>query len=272
MEFIREVSGKTPIVSGLGQETDIALISVLDLKWFDRKKYRWSAGKRTTSLEQHVEQISNSNVSMVMSFENLQHPAWVEFAPKLLHSRIPRTTFFPAEVDPGGARLPYWWNYLDWPQFPRIDASYQRYGRLYSLEKLLTPVVTDRSRFDKACWVGSYLNEPRSSLLRYAESTFGLDVFGTVGTPLVGPKVEVLERYRYAVGAENSLGIGYDSEKIPEAWEAGCLPVSSFVQPFSDFNPLAVDLRYPEESTRHPLLLKEPNAAKVLDYLAAVLT
>ena len=271
VEFIREVSGKTPVLYGLDRETDIALISILDLNRFERKRFRRGARKGTDNLRRHVEQISNSNVSLVMSFENLQHPAWAEFAPQLLNSQIPRTTFFPAGVDPTGARLPYWWNYLDWPQFPRPITSYQRYGRLYSLEKLLAPIPKSRRRLDKACWIGSYINEPRRSLLRHAESTFGLDVFGAVGAPVGGPKVEVLEKYRFAVGAENSLGIGYDSEKIPEAWDAGCIPVSSFIQPLSDFNPLALNLSNPEDSTRHPLLLKEPNPAPVLDYLKRIL-
>lgn len=271
LEFLRHVNDRPIHLVRLEDEADLALVSNLDIDRKSLVRGRWAASKREPNLDRIISGMTNADKAVLVSFENLQHPSWVGLGQLMLNSQIPRLSFFPHSVDPRGARLPYWWNYLDWPQFPRPNASYQRYGRLYSLEKLLAPIPKSRGRLDKACWIGSYINEPRRSLLRHAESTFGLDVFGAVGAPVSGPKVEVLEKYRFAVGAENSLGIGYDSEKIPEAWDAGCIPVSSFIQPLSDFNPLALNLSNPEDSTRHPLLLKEPNPAPVLDYLKRIL-
>lgn len=271
LDFLRLVSRRPIHLARLENEADIAFVSNLDI---DRKS--WTRGKWTTfrhepNLEKSVREMTKADKALLVSFENLQHPAWVGLGKLMLNSRIPRLSFFPHSVDPHGARLPYWWNYLDWPQFPRPKATYERYGRLYSLEKLMQPIPKSRGRLNKACWIGSYISEPRSSLLRHTETTYGLDIFGTAGRPIVTNKVQVLEKYRFAVGAENSLGIGYDSEKLPEVWDAGCVPVSPIIQPLSDFNPLALNMNSPEESTRHPLLLKEPNPTPVLDYLARIL-
>lgn len=104
-------------------------------------------------------------------------------------------------------------------------------------------------------------------MLRLAEERFGLDRYGNAGRRFDGPKVSILEKYRYSVGAENSFGFGYDSEKLPEVWEAGCVPVASFSQPLSDFNPLLVSASSPLVAHEQPLLLDRPSPTRVLDYL-----
>lgn len=271
LDFLELVSGSSLQLVQLTDEAEIAFISNIDIAPKSYRRQIRRTSKPEVNFERIVREMTSANTTVIVSFENLQHPAWVRFGDLLGRSRIPRMTHLPQSVDKQGVRLPYWWNHLDWPDFPRPEADYQRFGRLYSLERLMQPVPRVRNRKKKAVWVGSYLNEPRASLLRHAESTFGLDTFGEQGQPFNGPKASILEKYQFAVGAENSLGVGYDSEKVPEVWDAGCLPVSTFLQPFSDFNPLSLNSDDPFESHRHPLLLREPNPNPVLDYLRQIM-
>ena len=267
LDFISKALARPYRVSSSSLPADLTIISVLDLKREFLKK-RWTARfTPPANMERMARALSQSEKFLVVAFENLQHPAWADFGRLLIDSKVKRLTFFPEEVDSNGARLPYWWNYLDFPDFPRPEATYGRYGRLYSLEKLMTPIPRISNRLSRACWIGSYVAEPRASFLRVADSQFGLDVFGSAGSPMHAPKAEVLSRYRYAVAAENSLGIGYDTEKVPEVWDSGCLPVATFTQPMSDFNPRALNLLEPAQSHRHPLLLSAPNPIRVLEYL-----
>lgn len=131
----------------------------------------------------------------------------------------------------------------------------------------MSPVAASEGRLEKACFVGSYHGGPRELLVRQAEREFGLDRFGSSGQKFDGPKSSVLEGYKYCVAAENSFGFGYDTEKLPEAWDSGCVPVATFHQPLSDFNPLALSPGNPSAAYDHPLLLQAPSPVGVLDYL-----
>lgn len=135
----------------------------------------------------------------------------------------------------------------------------------------MTPLPISEGRIDKACFVGSYRGGPRELLLRQAERQFGLDRFGGSGQKFDGAKAAVLERYTFCAAAENSFGFGYDTEKLPEAWDSGCVPVGTFLQPLSDFNPLAISPDNPLAAHEHPLLLEAPSADRILGYLQNLL-
>lgn len=269
-DFLEKVGGKPVEPVSSSENADLVLASVLDLREiFERERRKIMAPKNLT-LSSCARRYSDGRPILVVSFENLQHPWWAEFCGLLSSSDIPRTSFFPASVDRGGARFPYWWNYLDWPAFPRPDADYRRYGRLYAMEKLLEPVSSPDDRLDKACFIGSVeQTEPRRGILGWVDNEFGLDVFGRAGVPFSGPKLPLMSKYKYAVAAENSFGLGYDSEKLPEAWDAGCIPVGAFQQPLSDFNPHAIGVDTNPGGPRHPLLLRPPDPTPLLEYLAA---
>lgn len=269
-DFLEKASGRPIELVSTYENADLVLASVLDLRErFERDRRKFLAPK-DLSLSLSASRYSQGLPILVVSFENLQHPWWAEFGGLLLSSRIPRTSFFPTSVDPGGARFPYWWNYLDWPTFSRPLADYRRYGRLYSMENLMEPVPLPDGRLVRACFIGSgEQTEPRRGILRWVDNEIGLDVFGGAGKAFSGPKLPLMSKYKYAVAAENSFGLGYDSEKLPEAWDAGCVPVGAFQQPFSDFNPLAIGVGPNLGSTRHPLLLRPPDPTPLLEYLAA---
>jgi hypothetical protein len=266
--LLEEVTGRPVRLVADANSADISILTPFDVKRiFRRAGQRFLGNFVSTDLTQAVRKMPLSPRVLFVSFENLQHPAWREIGSAILSSRLPRLTAFPNSIDPAGERLPYWWNYLDWEKFPRPSFQPVRYGRLYSLQKFLEPLPKTKGRLEKACFVGSYAGGPRELMLTQAERDFGLDRYGEAGERFEGPKVSVLEKYRYSVGAENSFGFGYDTEKLPEVWDAGCLPVATFAQPMSDFNPLAIVPGDPSSAYKNPLLLKEPSPKRVLDYL-----
>jgi hypothetical protein len=56
------------------------------------------------------------------------------------------------------------------------------------------------------------------------------------------PKKTILENYTFALCPENSIGDGYVTEKIPEAFHSGCIPIT-WCRPQDleeDFNPGAL--------------------------------
>jgi hypothetical protein len=76
--------------------------------------------------------------------------------------------------------------------------------------------------------------------------------------------------YKYAFCCENSSGFGYDSEKIPEAWMAGCIPCGVYLNPYSDFNPEILNLNNSKSDQviySIPLLLKKPNLVEIENYI-----
>jgi len=88
-----------------------------------------------------------------------------------------------------------------------------------------------------------------------------------------GKKLELLQQYKYCVTSENSPGYGYESEKVPEARIAGCIPIGYIANPFSDFNVQAYFFDPPvgEIEILPPLLHERPQISGLLDYLAKVI-
>lgn len=206
---------------------------------------------------------------LFVSPENLDRPFWWSMLGKfLIDSDVPRLTFWPSEIDPVGVRFPYWYNYVDWPQYPRKQ-FYKRFGRLYSLEELMSPLPHPTARKDRAVSISSHLDHPRKALLSNLQELMMVDSFGAAGTRFSGGKLDLMCEYKYAFCAENSTGYGYDTEKIPEAWVAGCAPVGFYLNPFSDFNPeIAKCAHGNSEAAYHaPLLLKQPELSSIEDYV-----
>ena len=210
---------------------------------------------------------------LFVSPENLDRPFWWSMLGKfLIDSDVPRLTFWPPEIDPVGVRFPYWYNYVDWPQYPRGN-FYNRFGRLYRLEELMSPLPHPIERKDRAVSISSHLDHPRRGLLSNLKSLMAVDSFGAAATRFSGGKLDLMCEYKYAFCAENSVGYGYDTEKIPEAWVAGCVPVGFYLNPFSDFNPeIAKCAQGNSEAAYHsPLLLKQPELSRVENYVGKFL-
>lgn len=269
-QLISHITGRRVEMTPNLPDSDLSLISIINLRREWDKAIKFQSDIK--SLEYLAKTMTLGTKALILSFENLEHPIWFNFGQMLMESSLPRTSFFPRTKDPNGARFPYWWNFLDWPQFPRPDTAYRRYGRLYSLEKLMNPLPKTRFRKNRACWIGSYEPyEPRSSVLAGINRRHGLDVWGGAGRRFLGPKIKILRKYKYAAATENSWGLGYDSEKIPEAWDAGCIPVGMLPQEGSDFNYKILTASLPEKALEVPLLNKTPDISDLTEYLACLL-
>lgn len=209
---------------------------------------------------------------LLISAENLESPRWAWLGQELRETSIPRLTYWPLDFDSEGERMPYWWNYVDWPELPRRVTEYPRYGRLYSLERLMSPLNLDLERQRKAVLITSHMSLMRQGAVRALSAWIEVDVLGGVAVP-VEHKLSEMSRYRYAVVTENSLGVGYCTEKVPEAWDAGCVPLGYLQPPSSDFAlpPATLHLRDIESLGSRPLLAERPRLERVRDYLGKVL-
>lgn len=214
-----------------------------------------------------------SKKALFISHENLDRPYWWNMIGRfLINSDLPRLTFWPNEIDPRGARFPYWYNYIDWPNYPRKDC-YSRFGRFYTLSELSSPLSTSSNRLDRAIAITSHLEHPRSALLQSLQSQFQFDIFGSAGSKLEGSKLDKMRQYKYAFCPENSTGFGYETEKIPEAWAAGCVPVGIFLNPYSQFNPRLINIepRNPESYRDIKLLDQVPSLDEIENYVRKII-
>jgi hypothetical protein len=146
-------------------------------------------------------------------------------------------------------RFPYWMWHLDWPELKEVP-EYPRYGMPLSINRLMRPICEYYnqeqllSRLNCAVLFTMHLREPRRRLFNLTLSTLGCDGFGgAFGTDnRCRPKMPTMEGYRYSLCPENSIGDGYITEKIPEAFHSGCIPIT-WCRPDDlqeDFNPNAV--------------------------------
>lgn len=146
-------------------------------------------------------------------------------------------------------RFPYWMWYLDWPELEH-QPPYPRYGMRLSIDRLMRPIRETYSkrqieaRIKKAVLFSKHLHEPRKHLFELTKKSIGCDGFGGAfgNDNRQQPKMPMMERYRYSLCPENSIGDGYITEKIPEAFHSGCVPIG-WCRPedlAEDFNPKAV--------------------------------
>lgn len=146
-------------------------------------------------------------------------------------------------------RFPYWKWHL---QYPGITPTlkYSRYGMPLSLERLTNPISEFyspcqlRQRRNRAVMFSTHLKKPRKSLFALTNQAIGCDGYGRafVSGQRIKSKINVLEEYRFSLCPENQIGDGYITEKVPEAFHSGTIPIvwcrnQDLIQ---DFNPLAV--------------------------------
>lgn len=208
---------------------------------------------------------------LAVSHENLDRSPWQFFGNLIRTANVPRLTFWPGEIDPGGFRFPYWWNYVDWPEMPRPAVrAVSRIGRHYSLDELLSPQVLSshfEHRSNRAIWLTRHLDFPRKGILSTLEKFIPVDVVSNVPWERKG---HLLRQYRYCVVTENSPGYGYETEKLPEARSSGCIPIGHIINPFGDFNSHAAFFAPPETLPDRlpPLLSDQPRLTGLLAYLS----
>lgn len=141
----------------------------------------------------------------------------------------------------------------------------------------------------KAVLLTSHFKRHRRQLWRLTHKTMGGDAFGRKIRPTDLPKRELLVQYLYNLCPENRAAEGYITEKMPEAFLCGCVPIT-YCTPEDlalDFNPNAVINLYGlnRRETRNalleagknykkftalrqePLILKRPDLSQLFDFL-----
>ncbi|QWE02770.1 glycosyltransferase family 10 domain-containing protein [Polynucleobacter sp. JS-JIR-II-b4] len=145
-------------------------------------------------------------------------------------------------------RMPYWMEVADWSAQGVTGNTNPRYGKLLDINRLLQPLGNDfLMRPQKAAIFASHLREPRGTLLNAVKSQIEVVEFGKSFNPLIKNhsesgliKFDELQAFAFNLCPENGMHPGYYTEKIPEAFMAGCLPITWADENVkADFNPNA---------------------------------
>jgi hypothetical protein len=146
-------------------------------------------------------------------------------------------------------RFPYWMEMLDWSHEGIIGNTNPRYGELIKISTLMSPLGNEfLARGNSCAMLSSHLREPRGSLYRAIENVIPIQGFGAHFDKSIKDhhssgflKKDILKKFSFNLCPENGLYPGYYTEKIPEAFNSGCLPITWADQNIdADFNPNAI--------------------------------
>ena len=151
-------------------------------------------------------------------------------------------------LNPKHFRMPYWMEMIDWSAEGVVGNKNLRYGRLLNIDRLMQPLGDDfLHREQKAAIFASHLKEPRGTLLNIVKEQIEVVKFGRTFNPAIKNhlesgliKYDELQHVAFNLCPENGMYPGYYTEKIPEAFMAGCLPITWTDENVRvDFNPKA---------------------------------
>lgn len=197
-------------------------------------------------------------------------------------------------------RLPYWMEMLDWSHEGVTGNANPRYGELLKISTLMSS-LGDRylKRGGSCALLSSHLREPRGSLFSALEKIVPTQGFGAFFNKDIKNhhssgflKRDILKDFSYNLCPENGLYPGYYTEKIPEAFYSGCLPITWADENISiDFNPnsflnlqplfkndfrelrdLLLNQDRSEVYQSQSLLQKIPSIEPLKDYLKSILS
>ncbi len=196
-------------------------------------------------------------------------------------------------------RFPYWMEMLDWSHEGISGNSNPRYGELLKMNTLMSPLGNRYLNRNHACAIlSSHLREPRGSLFSALEKVIPTQGFGAFFNKDIKDhhssgflKKDILKEFSYNLCPENGLYPGYYTEKIPEAFNSGCLPITWADENISgDFNPKAflnmqplfknnfqdlaaifADKEKIESFQAQPLLLEKPTIEPLKEFLKEIL-
>jgi hypothetical protein len=148
-------------------------------------------------------------------------------------------------TDPNHFRMPNWWGSIDWSAFGVKNMPSPRIRRLINLDTLFQPLganVFQRPR--RVAIFTTHMTEPRGTLYRELSSVIEVDGYGKYFAPEIKNhnksgilKEDVLSNYMFSLCPENGMYPGYYTEKVPESFSTGCIPIT-----WADQN-IAVDFK-----------------------------
>jgi hypothetical protein len=262
----------------------------------DEKRYRWLprsvrpfASTLELALKGDLKLRSNPPLTLFHTAENIRHDAVVADYSISFDLSVQNLRHF---------RFPYWMEMVDWSHEGLRGNQNPRFGQLLSISRMMQPLGNDfLKRPRRAAIFSSHLREPRATLVKAVESVISLEGFGPYFDKRIFyhqqgafSKIHVLQDFAFNLCPENGLYPGYYTEKIPEAFIAGCLPLTwtdanvcadfnpkAFInlEPMSwqDFEPLKDIIKSPvqlESFAEQPLLTNAPSIEPMKDFLREI--
>lgn len=172
-------------------------------------------------------------------------------AENLRHDTIPADYSISFDLNinsPTHFRLPYWMEMINWSHEGIVGNQNPRYGQLMTIERLMQPLGKHfLGRTKAAAFLSSHIREPRKTLFEALQKVIPVTGFGAYFDQNIENhhasgflKQDLLKEFAFNLCPENGMYPGYYTEKIPEAFFAGCLPITWADQNVRvDFNPNA---------------------------------
>jgi hypothetical protein len=131
-------------------------------------------------------------------------------------------------------RMPNWWTSVDWSRHGIRSFPKPRIRNLIDIETLMQPLgegVLQRPR--KAAFFSTHMMDPRKTIFSELSAVIDIDGYGPHFDKAIKDhnrsgifKDDVLKGYMFNLCPENSMYPGYYTEKVPEAFAAGCIPIT----------------------------------------------
>jgi hypothetical protein len=131
-------------------------------------------------------------------------------------------------------RMPLWWTSVDWSRHGIRNVPTPRIRKLIDLETLMQPLgegVLQRPR--KAAFFTTHMLQPRETIFSQLSQAIEIDGYGPYFDRSIEHhnnssifKDDILRSYMFNLCPENSMYPGYYTEKVPEAFGCGCIPVT----------------------------------------------
>jgi hypothetical protein len=206
------------------------------LRWLPRV-WRQKAGQWVDIVEKELSKRKLPPITLFHTAENLRHD----------HIRADLSISHDLDVESNRHfRLPYWMEMVDWSHEGLYGNYNPRFGMLLTIDRMQKPLGREfLKRPRRAIIMSSHLREPRASCLQAVEQCIPVDGFGPYFDRQIKShhhsnflKQDLLKKYAFNLCPENGLFPGYITEKIPEAFVSGCLPITCVDESVSvDFNP-----------------------------------
>jgi len=143
-------------------------------------------------------------------------------------------------------RMPLWWASIDWSRHGVSNVPTPRIRKLIDIETLMQPLGEDvLQRPRRAAFFTTHMLEPRKTIFSDLSAAIEIDGYGPYFHTRIKDhngsgifKDDVLKNYMFNLCPENSMYPGYYTEKVPEAFAAGCIPITWADQNVArEFNP-----------------------------------
>ena len=284
------------LIYSLGYQIDWVESNKADLliygPFFNKgSRYRWAPRPLRSLLSTASDRLKKDHSALTLfhTAENIRYD----------HLDCDYSLSFDYASGPEHFRLPLWIEGLDWTGEGIKGVKNPRFGKLIAIDRLMQPLGREfLSRPKRAAFFSSHLREPRKTLFKALCQIIPVDGMGPFFDSSVidhnqsrYTKFNVLQNYGFNLCPENSLYPGYCTEKIPDAFAAGSLPISWIdVNVRHDFNPEAFinlypyadeqfttplswlkDTKYLQSYAEQPLLLNRPSIEDLKIFVLEIL-